>query len=180
MTSTAYTAPLCRVCSAVAVGQRDTLCDACEDKRSLVIQELAPRFPRATVTLEAMALATLCRGAADQLEELADTAGTFEPGTLRRRAHAVVRRLVVAMAVRVALIIGALLAMACAGEVEPEPEPHCEQAKAGVCGNTACIDYQKCDAPIPVGFYGAEVSCEYSGYSGDPALRLAFTCRWSL
>lgn len=46
-------------------------------------------FPRAAAVLEAAAAADLLRRAADELDELAGNAHTFEPGTLRRRVRAI-------------------------------------------------------------------------------------------
>lgn len=104
MTGTAYQFAMCRACSAVAVEEPEQLCAECAGKRELVVLALAaPRFPRAAVALEAMGLAELCRGAASELDALAGDAGLHEPGTLRRRAHAVVRRLVIAVGDGVAL-----------------------------------------------------------------------------
>lgn len=65
--------------------------------------ELPPRFPRASVLLEAAALAERCRCAAGELEDLAGQAYAFEASTLRRRAHGVVRGLVLQLGEAVAL-----------------------------------------------------------------------------
>lgn len=52
------------------------------------------RFPRAAVVLEMLALAELMRTAVSGLESLANDAHKFEPNSMRRAAHALVRVLV--------------------------------------------------------------------------------------
>ena len=44
------------------------------------------RFPRASAMLDMAATAAVLRAAADELDELAGTAHSYEPGTLRRMA----------------------------------------------------------------------------------------------
>ena len=51
------------------------------------------RFPRAALAVEILAIAELCRGAVSALEALAENAGNYEPSTLRREAHGLVRAL---------------------------------------------------------------------------------------
>lgn len=47
------------------------------------------RFPRAELVLEAIAGAAALRRAADELDQLATEAATYEPATIRRRLRAV-------------------------------------------------------------------------------------------
>jgi len=49
------------------------------------------RFPRAAAVIEILALAELFRIAATKLDALAEDAGKYEPTTLRRTAHGLVR-----------------------------------------------------------------------------------------
>ena len=51
------------------------------------------RFPRAAVVVEILSIAELCRGATRALEALAENAGSYEPGSLRRLTHGLVREL---------------------------------------------------------------------------------------
>ena len=56
-----------------------------------VIPELADaRFPRAAAMLDLAATAAVLRAAADELDELAGAAHSYEPGTLRRMARGIV------------------------------------------------------------------------------------------
>jgi hypothetical protein len=61
------------------------------------------RFPRAAVVVEILAIAELCRGATRALEGLAENAANYEPGSLRRLAHGLVRELVAEVAGQVTL-----------------------------------------------------------------------------
>jgi len=61
------------------------------------------RFPRAAAVIEILALAELFRSTAGKLEGLAEDAGKYEPTTLRRAAHGVVRSLVVELEGQVTL-----------------------------------------------------------------------------
>lgn len=71
-------------------------------EEDLVATALAPaRFPRAAVLLETLSLAERCRCAAASLEAVCE--GDFEPGTLRRKAHGIVRGLVVELSQGVVL-----------------------------------------------------------------------------
>ena len=54
---------------------------------------VASRFPRAAAVIEILAIAELCRCTTRALEALAENAGTCEPASLRRAAHALVRSL---------------------------------------------------------------------------------------
>lgn len=60
----------------------------------------ALRFPRAQAILEALALAELLKQAARDLESLP---ADFEPATLRRRAHGIIRGAVSELEGRVSL-----------------------------------------------------------------------------
>jgi len=61
------------------------------------------RFPRAAATIEILALAELFRNTATKLDALAEAADKYEPMTLRRAAHGVVRETVAELQGQVAL-----------------------------------------------------------------------------
>lgn len=60
----------------------------------LASMQAVSRFPRAAVVLEVLAIAELMRTAVSGLESLANEADKFEPNSMRRAAHAIVRVLV--------------------------------------------------------------------------------------
>lgn len=78
-----------------------------EDSRGVAaaqVSELAAaRFPHAAATLEIMGMAELLRSAANELETLANDAAAWDCGSLRRRAHSVVRALFSELSGRVSL-----------------------------------------------------------------------------
>lgn len=63
---------------------------------------VAGRFPRATALVEVVALQAIVAHAAAELAMLAEAAPDVDAGTLRRRAHAIVRELHDLLAQRVA------------------------------------------------------------------------------
>lgn len=78
-----------------------------------------PRFPRADAMLAALELADRCRVAAAALDGLARHAADFDPATLRRRSHGIVRALYAELAGRVVLVLALLFTVGCSGSAEP-------------------------------------------------------------
>jgi hypothetical protein len=137
------------------------------------------RFPKTAIVLEAAGLADQCRVAASALDSLAAHAADFEPCTLRRKAHGIVRALLAEVSTRVVLAVALLFAVACGGSVEPEPAPvECVAVDfSGVCGDWGCVRDFRCNGKPD---FDEAVTCEAKpGPSGDESKPLVFTCRWS-
>lgn len=136
--------------------------------------EPPPRFPRTALVLEAAELADKCRVAAATLDALAANASDYEPSTLRRHAHGVIRVLFAELAARVVLVLTVLaLAVACGGAAEPEPLPlECEAIDwSGYCNDAGCVRDFRCNRP-PGNEFGEAVTCEAAETAG------VYRCRW--
>lgn len=105
--SSTYQAIMCQACAAVAVPAPGRQCVECSVVRMALESAPAAKepisFPIIPTSLAVMALADLCRAAANDLDHLAEHDSLFEPATLRRTAHGVIRGLVNALGAKVAL-----------------------------------------------------------------------------
>lgn len=68
------------------------VCGFCAQEIQNEVREVITRarFPRAAITLEAIAVAEVLRNAATELDELAGSAPAYEVGTLRGKVRAIV------------------------------------------------------------------------------------------
>ena len=137
-----------------------------------------PRFPRAEAMIETITLADRCRFVAAALDAVA--ASEYEPATLRRRAHGLVRSLVAELGLRVALVcaLALLLVVGCAGAVDhPDPTPDPLDCVAvdfsGVCSSTGgCHRDYICNRAPQEKELGSDVVCKATAESSR------YTCSW--
>lgn len=135
------------------------------------------RFPRADAMLEAMALSDRCRVAASALDGLARHAADFEPATLKRRSHGIVRALFAELNRAVVFAFMLVLMVACSGgttEAEPGPIGCAYRAPQAAFAHVNGWAYYDC--PSDLGPTDEAQCARFREPTNDPARPATWAC----